>query len=147
MTADATAVVPAPSARYVEQLVQLVRTDRRLLNTWNDVTFHPAELVRVSLAAACALDRYRPDWYRRLDLDRLDLASTRLCVLGQVYGDYATGWDAVVPRAAAEGHGRVSLGFSAFASRDVWIAEVWRRLHHDVLDPVDPVDPVDPDAG
>lgn len=136
MTTDAALVVPPPSARYVEQLVQLVRTDRRLLNT-GDVTFRPAELVRVTLAAACALDRYRPDWYRRLDLDRLDLASTRRCVLGQVYGDYGSGWDAVVPRAAAEGHGRVSLGFSAFAPRDVWVAEVWRRLP----------DSVDPDAG
>jgi hypothetical protein len=34
------------------------------------------------------LDRFEPDWYRTLDLDRFDLADCYQCVLGQCMGGY-----------------------------------------------------------
>jgi hypothetical protein len=34
------------------------------------------------------LDREKPGWERKIDLDRLDLGHTCNCVLGQVYGNY-----------------------------------------------------------
>jgi hypothetical protein len=35
------------------------------------------------------LDKTTPDWFTKVDADTLDLRSTILCVLGQVYGNFA----------------------------------------------------------
>jgi hypothetical protein len=35
------------------------------------------------------LDRTTPDWFIKVDTDTLDLGNTILCVLGQVYGNFA----------------------------------------------------------
>ncbi len=40
---------------------------------------------------ACLLDVDQPDWFRRIDLDYLDLDRFYDCVLGQVYGSYSEG--------------------------------------------------------
>lgn len=37
-----------------------------------------------------ALDKNRPGWHRRINLDRLDISSGTACALGQTYGLY--GW-------------------------------------------------------
>lgn len=37
------------------------------------------------------LDDVRPGWEWEIDLDRLTMLSLRDCVLGQLYGDWATG--------------------------------------------------------
>lgn len=43
---------------------------------------------RRAAAGAELLDRLGPaDWYRRVDLVKLDIADPAVCVLGQVYGD------------------------------------------------------------
>lgn len=51
-----------------------------------------ADAVRVT---AHDLDAVEPSWYRpdRVDLDRLDMASLRTCLLGQVFGYYSVGLD------------------------------------------------------
>jgi hypothetical protein len=40
---------------------------------------------------ATLLDEKKPDWWRTLDLDVLDLKDCSLCVVGQTFGGYATG--------------------------------------------------------
>src|SRR5262245_57026211 len=42
-------------------------------------------------AAASILDRAKPGWRDRIDPSTLDLASNKLCVLGQLYGHYRRG--------------------------------------------------------
>ncbi len=39
------------------------------------------------------LDANVPGWRKKINLRRLDLASPKLCVLGEVYGDYSDGAD------------------------------------------------------
>mgnify|MGYP001564744249 FL=1 len=37
------------------------------------------------------LDRVYPGWWRKIDLDRLDMKDCSDCLLGQLYGDYRSG--------------------------------------------------------
>lgn len=46
-------------------------------------------------AGIALLDREQPGWREKIDLDTLDLASCSVCVLGQVFGDYDDGIDAL----------------------------------------------------
>ena len=41
------------------------------------------------------LDTQRPGWEHELALDRLDLSDCQECVLGQLYGSYSSGKDAL----------------------------------------------------
>ncbi len=52
--------------------------------------YDPAPYVR---RGAALLDRVRPDWVEFIpdDLDLLDMARPRACVLGWIYGDYTAG--------------------------------------------------------
>ena len=77
------------------------------------------------------LDEKRPGWYRRVYTVTLDMASSRDCVLGQVFDDYDTG-----KRLLGIGHGWY-FGFNAGPGRDhyrqyrilddLWIAEITNR--------------------
>lgn len=42
-------------------------------------------------AGIALLDREQPGWRTKIDLDKLDLASCSVCVLGQIFGDYDEG--------------------------------------------------------
>lgn len=49
---------------------------------------------RAAIRAGMAfLDAMRPQWRRRIDLEKLDLSEPDCCVLGEVYGDYFKGRD------------------------------------------------------
>lgn len=37
------------------------------------------------------LNRIYPDWYKRIDLDTLDMSSYSRCILGQLFREYAYG--------------------------------------------------------
>lgn len=77
--------------------------------------------------AAARLDAAAPDWYRRVRPLTLDLNSGERCVLGQVFGSYPAGLRALrVP-----GSDVVGLAFTGAVSRDLWLAEVDRRLAAD----------------
>ena len=41
------------------------------------------------------LDRARPGWQDGIELDRLNIASSFRCILGQVYGEYSVGCEAL----------------------------------------------------
>lgn len=55
------------------------------------------------------LSGVRPNWRAQLDPDRLDLADTSTCPLGQLWGDYYEGLDALGITSAYES---ASYGFS-----------------------------------
>ncbi len=44
---------------------------------------------------ATLLDEKCQDWYNRIDCANLDITSTRLCILGQLYGHYIYGGTAL----------------------------------------------------
>ena len=46
-------------------------------------------------AGAELLDEKKPDWYTRVDLDTLDIGLASECVLGQVFGYYTHGLNAL----------------------------------------------------
>jgi hypothetical protein len=83
-----------------------------------------AAAARELRAAVALLDRRAPGWRRVVDPDRLRMASPTHCVLGQVFGDYQAGRDALV-----EGAGLEPLGLRAFLASfpaDLWRAELAR---------------------
>jgi hypothetical protein len=41
------------------------------------------------------LNVHRPGWRRKINLEKLDLADPTCCVLGEVYGDYSIGTNAL----------------------------------------------------
>jgi hypothetical protein len=84
-------------------------------------------LGRVRLGAA-RLDTAYPRWAEQVDTQRLNLRSSHTCVLGQVFGTYGNGLDAL----GIAGMGR-RYGFVALGDRDMhtlasfWNDEVTQR--------------------
>lgn len=52
-------------------------------------------LARVKRGMALLEEKYGPEWASKVDLDILDLGSSSSCVLGQVYGDWSEGVEAL----------------------------------------------------
>lgn len=46
-------------------------------------------------SGARLLDTEAPGWVQCIDLLHLDLRSFQSCILGQLFGDYGAGWDAL----------------------------------------------------
>lgn len=89
------------------------------------------------------LDQRRPGWAGAIDAERIDMAHTRDCILGQVFGNYPEACDFL---GILHDHATSRLGFvggvlGLFLSplghledrllRDAWIAEVRRRTGRD----------------
>ena len=73
------------------------------------------------------LDERRPGWVAKIDRKRLDMLSSRDCILGQLYGDYEDGLHALRPLS------RTDLGFSvtSMESRGVYfpaLRKAWLKL-------------------
>jgi hypothetical protein len=85
---------------------------------------------------AWLLDEKRPGWHNEISVEMLDMEDPWLCVLGQIYGDYARGFKAVVwpaswsPEIDAE---RIAmLGFNEDQSlADYWVREIDARRKAD----------------
>jgi len=86
---------------------------------------------------AALLDRALPAWPVKVDPGRLDLSLADTCVLGQLYGDYAFGVDALCPLGANPDRWAAAHGFACDAEvprsqewaqlTDTWRAELARR--------------------
>lgn len=130
-----TFTVPPPSDEYLATLNRLALADFTALDDedfYRDVT---GDYVRAVLAVAALLDDVRPDWFRVLDLDVLDLDDMNSCVLGQLYADrtrpdgpdgFTLGYAALIRPRFADAD-VLQLGVCAVAPRSVWVAEVTRR--------------------
>lgn len=66
-------------------------------------------------AGAVWLDETNPDWWRHIDLDRLDLVDACLCVLGQLHGNY---WQATALHWNTRESDAARLGFTAYPVGD-----------------------------
>lgn len=78
------------------------------------------------------LDKYSPDWRDRINRDRLNMAESRDCVLGQLFGSFTEGLRRLDISARCDVvNNAVSLGFDFFiddndmdhvALNDAWLA-------------------------
>ncbi len=74
------------------------------------------------------LDKNMPGWECRIDPALLDLASCQLCVLGQIYGDYAIGKREVGIGPDGTDHG-FSLKEDADKPREyMFLTKTWLRV-------------------
>jgi hypothetical protein len=90
------------------------------------VTATRAHRERLRLAVT-ALDARGPaDWRSRVDVDRLDLDSVVDCVLGQVFGGYATGLRALYGPNWADGPNPGDDAFCDAFPVELWLAELTR---------------------
>ncbi len=81
---------------------------------------HQAELAEHVTVGAALLDQRHPGWERQIDVDLLDMASAEDDMLGQLYGSYDEGLDALIrrdpdPSAWAPHAFAVAYGFDATA--------------------------------
>lgn len=81
--------------------------------------------------AASLLDRAAPNWFRRVNLDTLDLSSRTMCVLGQLFGDYSEG-RRLISYHDEEGLCMNIAGSGVFSAnaphRDEWMEAIAQRL-------------------
>jgi hypothetical protein len=72
-------------------------------------------------AGAALLDDLVPDWYNTVDLETLNMYDPQLCVLGQVFGHYNDGNEAL----GLNGGGSISHGF--VSPTVLWRREIQKR--------------------
>jgi hypothetical protein len=90
------------------------------------------------------MDSYMPDWYKKIDLDDLDIDSCVDCILGQLFGNYETGikevWGLGPDDLYDNLDERCKLGFTAVRFWDdraplltaAWKKEIQDRLSEEV---------------
>ena len=99
-----------------------------------------AEVSATSAARGAAyLDNRRPGWHNEIDVDNLDLRSLDACVLGQLYGDWGAGQDAL-EEFRWNGEAQIEYGFEVAAPHstpryaaltEAWRVEILRRREGD----------------
>jgi len=74
------------------------------------------------------LDRENPNWFKKVDVERLHIPSPSRCVLGQVYGLFSIGLDALhMPLHRTTEHGFVH---SLFGNQEkAWKKQIEMRLN------------------
>jgi hypothetical protein len=142
-----TTSVPEISDEYRATLVRLATDEfNALVTTGDDPEFVASLVIDVgsyvdaALRVAVMLDVARPDWFRELDLDQLNMDDVDDCVLGQLYGSeaaksthyldgFSLGYAELIGPHFSDYHLR--LGVCSVAPRSVWVAEVARRRELD----------------
>ena len=77
-----------------------------------------------AIAGAGLLDQHRPGWYNQIDLNKLDQSSAYVCVLGQLYGEYYKGLDAL---GIEDMQDRCNYGYSSNDDYDN-LTEAWKKI-------------------
>lgn len=81
-------------------------------------------------AGAAYLDGRNPVWFDAINLETLDMEHPCLCILGQLAGNYSSGYDLY---GIKTGEDRIRLGFFSWVPaesvmlRDAWRAEILAR--------------------
>jgi len=83
---------------------------------------------------ASLLDNHMPNWYDKIDLEKLDMFSCEHCILGQLYGTFHAGYDklfGIKSRQSTLHFGpTVLFGFSALdreTAIEYWAEEIQTR--------------------
>lgn len=88
---------------------------------------------------ALKLDWDRPGWEECIDADRLNIASAKNCILGQVYGGFGKGLEALGIRVGAEAGVSLCMGSKTprqdwHRLRALWLEEISVRRSGDELE-------------
>lgn len=78
-------------------------------------------------AGAAWLDANLPDWEARIDLERLDLSEAKLCILGQLFGDYGNKASRNA-RFSDKGLESGNRGFNTYSGGYEPLTAEWRHL-------------------
>jgi hypothetical protein len=99
----------------------------------------PARLARRVAAGAALLDQARPGWAEQVEPDRLDMAAEYDDLLGQLYGHFQLGLDALSPDDAKPWAFAVTHGLDLPPAEASWgaygqLTDCWRRqlAHRDI---------------
>jgi hypothetical protein len=90
-----------------------------------------ANLEKYVKAGAKLLDSHRPDWFKHIDLETLDMKDVRKCVLGQVYGGFDYGCQRLgfSKLGQLEGyHYEVLNGFNLYHGWDFKDDDLWHEF-------------------
>jgi hypothetical protein len=118
----------------VRRLLRLPTPTPEDLENWpvrEDRPAKPKPVTRVSGEAA-RLDRILPGWEHNVSKWKLLMSTNELCVLGQLYGSYVYGMDAVMGDAFKDGGGWHNVDWTAYnthtGTRQAWKKEInYRR--------------------
>jgi len=86
--------------------------------------------------AATLLDKVQLGWHDKVNVDTFDMKRSELCILGQLYGDYAVAMEKLFgvmvgnPESCKYNHAK---SFSYYADKTLWISEIMKRRSEDVL--------------
>lgn len=76
-----------------------------------------------------------PDWYQRIDLNRLDINSCYLCILGQLYRDFLNGLDSInLFNDMIKDTPSISYGFEAPRGEGKQLTTEWKTTIQRLLD-------------
>jgi hypothetical protein len=92
---------------------------------------------------AALLDEVQPGWWREIDTARLAMVTCDRCILGQLYGEFGTGWRVVLSPVRRDWPcNAADHGFTLYDPResfadltDAWRAEIARRVDAGVTVP------------
>lgn len=85
---------------------------------------------RAAEKGASLLDRIKPDWFKAIDQDKLDIGSFKYCILGQLFGSWSAGKKALQTKNSGVYGFAPPTFFSCFSHRldDVWKEQIQQRL-------------------
>jgi hypothetical protein len=85
--------------------------------------YEALQRLRVHAGASLLDNHFGPQWALRVNLNTLHIASPEDCILGQLFGDYVHGLDALNIHRVGD---PVELGFVAVGER-YWLRAIHRR--------------------
>ena len=82
---------------------------------------------------AALLDKVRPNWYKEINLDTFHFLNPSLCIIGQLYGQYLNGEEALELNTLCDAvdHGfdiTAMLMYECLAIQDEWVKVIQERL-------------------
>lgn len=91
----------------------------------------PQEAWTRASRGAAFLDRCYPDWFRRINVQRLELSSRSCCIVGQLFGDFQKVFEAgLAIRLCGERVDAIEMGFTQSDGPAGWsmLQEAWLDL-------------------
>jgi len=104
-------IIRSREVRTIPSVLPVKVGDEKPTVVWTKTRDHDLITIPEVRAGVMLLDKMKPGWEQKINVATLNLESSLLCVLGQVYGSYADGLAALWPR---------SVGWDRWRSYDEW---------------------------
>ena len=90
-------------------------------------------MISVELGAAL-LDQEKPDWFNLVDMKKFNINRPTDCILGQIYGSYSIGIDAIGLKIGREAfnHGFINFYYDKYgrllqSNSDILYSSMWQK--------------------